>query len=308
MMRNPWTRLIPALIAVALMLGAVGTASAIAQPSVDAGIAAYTPSDNDAHEDNEDEDGERGRGRGPFQSAPTLLEDVDALCVDPDTEAQSLTVLCNLYDIVGSFMPDAAQHGLARAILAHADRVTPEWRGHGDGAAVHRGRADATTICRHVARLLHADDTDMTADIEDLIERCRDVLSGDDTLTAAEICRRLQASGTAGEHPALTQRCRIQFGDGDGDGPGTPLAHCRRLLASGELDDHPELAERCSNLLTGDGDGPGNPLAHCRRLLASGELDDHPELAERCSNLIDGDGDGARVRPGRPRPSPQAAP
>lgn len=276
MMRNPWTRLIPALIAVALMLGAVGTASAIAQPSVDAGIAAYTPSDNDAHEDNEDEDDEdgergRGRGRGPFQSAPTLLEDVDALCVDPDTEAQSLTVLCNLYDIVGSFMPDAAMHGLARAILAHADRVTPEWRGHGDGAAVHRGRADATTICRRVARLLHADDTDITADIEDLIERCRDVLSDDNPLTAAEICRRLQASGTAGEHPALTQRCRIQFGDGDGDGPGNPLAHCRRLLASGELDEHPELAERCSNLLTGDGDG-------------------------------------ARVRPGRPRPSPQAAP
>ena len=121
MMRNPWTRLIPALIAVALMLGAVGTASAIAQPSVDAGIAAYTPSDNDAHEDNEDEDDEdgergRGRGRGPFQSAPTLLEDVDALCVDPDTEAQSLTVLCNLYDIVGSFMPDAAQHGLAASM------------------------------------------------------------------------------------------------------------------------------------------------------------------------------------------------
>lgn len=277
MMRNTWTRLIPALIAVALMLGAVGTASAIAQPADDAGIAAYTPSDNDAHEDTdddeEDEDGERGRGRGPLRPVLTLLEDVDALCLDPDTEAQSLTVLCNLYDIVESLMPDAAQHGLARAILAHADRVTPEWRGHGDGAAAHRGRTDATAICRRVARLLHADDTDVTADIEDLIERCRDVLSGDDPLTAAEICRRLQASGTAGEHPALTQRCRIQFGDSDGDG-----------------------------------DGPGNPLAHCRRLLASGEVDDHPELAERCRNLIDGDGDDARVRPGRPRPSPQAAP
>lgn len=277
MMRNTWTRLIPALIAVALMLGAVGTASAIAQPADDAGIAAYTPSDNDAHEDTdddeEDEDGERGRGRGPLRPVLTLLEDVDALCLDPDTEAQSLTVLCNLYDIVESLMPDAAQHGLARAILAHADRVTPEWRGHGDGAVAHRGRTDATAICRRVARLLHADDTDVTADIEDLIERCRDVLSGDDPLTAAEICRRLQASGTAGEHPALTQRCRIQFGDSDGDG-----------------------------------DGPGNPLAHCRRLLASGELDDHPELAERCRNLLTSDGDGARVRPGRPRPSPQAAP
>lgn len=277
MMRNTWTRLIPALIAVALMLGAVGTASAIAQPADDAGIAAYTPSDNDAHEDTdddeEDEDGERGRGRGPLRPVLTLLEDVDALCLDPDTEAQSLTVLCNLYDIVESLMPDAAQHGLARAILAHADRVTPEWRGQVDGAAAHRGRADATAICRRVARLLHADDTDVTADIEDLIERCRDVLSDDNPLTAAEICRRLQASGTAGEHPALTQRCRIQFGDSDGDG-----------------------------------DGPGNPLAHCRRFLASGEVDDHPELAERCRNLIDGDGDGARVRPGRPRPSPQAAP
>ncbi len=268
-MRANWMRTgISVLVAFALSLAAVSTASASADHATGAAVGAthLASQDHDADQDHtsdangDDADGNVENGRGP---QPRRLDDsaaISELCSGVSDGTPSLEVLCNAYRILSDGLPANTLRGLARAIIVHADQVAPGWRGRLDGDA-DRGNGGSPIA----------------------------------------ICRRLANSGDATEHPALAARCRELLDEG----VTSPAELCARLSESGGLDEHPRLAQLCERIAGGDDTRPQRGRGRGRGGDGDGTEGESPRRGRPAFQRPDGerpDGDGPDgERPGRGR-------
>jgi len=125
---------------------------------------------------------------------------------------------------IGVLPPEAreareAREAMVRVRLEQAERAVPG------------------SICRRVA---NSDDAPTS-----LVERCREAIQGDSTISPAAACRRIAASAALGG--SLVERCRAWLNAEPEKRPGA-LGICRRIANAESAD--ASLVERCRTILS----------------------------------------------------------